>query len=169
MRKVRGFTLIEVIVVIAIIGILAAVLVPSMLGYVKNARIRRYNSNAATVYKGSQLAIIDVVNAKKTVQQNCKFINSVDGSGVCTEVGGSTTLDLTDYIGENFEGYFGFYTNGDGTGSLYAMWSENPITSDMLDDCLNEDEVKALFASGQIPRGCHPLKVTNDDDDDDDN
>ncbi len=37
-RKLKGFTLIEIIVVIAIIGVLAAILVPSMIGYVRKAK-----------------------------------------------------------------------------------------------------------------------------------
>lgn len=48
-RKRKGFTLIELIVVIAIVGVLAAILVPAMMGYVHKAQKTTDRANAKEI------------------------------------------------------------------------------------------------------------------------
>lgn len=60
LKAKKGFTLVELIVVIAIIGVLAAILVPTMLGYVENSRITSMDQVAKTIKDAAQVAATEM-------------------------------------------------------------------------------------------------------------
>ena len=49
--KMKAFTLIELIVAIAVIGVLSAILIPSIIGYVGKSKISSANANAKLAYE----------------------------------------------------------------------------------------------------------------------
>lgn len=66
----KGFTLVEMVVVIAIIGILAAILIPTFLHYIKKAQAKVDISSAKQIYTQVKAGLVDDDLRKKFYQHN---------------------------------------------------------------------------------------------------
>lgn len=86
-KNKKGFTLVEIIVVLLIIGILLAITIPSIMGYVGKARDAQIQADARTGFLGAQ-TISARLKAEGTKESASNGISSkIDATSINTEAG----------------------------------------------------------------------------------
>ncbi|MBQ8951125.1 MAG: BspA family leucine-rich repeat surface protein [Eubacterium sp.] len=149
----RGFTMVELIVVLVIVAILSAVVIPLMMGFIENAREKEYITDAEAALKASQSALTEVYNnaSNRITPERREKAHSESGTDINSrfDIWTAAILEdgITPAISDNISSYsvtYAEFTAEDGTrvfynGSEWTVYKKDAEIEDAAYASLSSD------------------------------
>lgn len=154
MQNRKGFTLIEIIVVVVVLAVLMAVAVPSVLKYVNEADDAKYMAEARSIYSVMKIDLAKAVvkspggtldnNAIDAVLEKCKI------SGTLSVVG--VQIDKTEISVDNLP-------------NKYYIWFGQVIGEEIVSDRYAiVKENQEIEITKDYPQGIHFVQIESSED-----
>lgn len=138
-KSKKGFTLVELIVVLVILAVLAAMLVPALTGYIKRAREEKEYQTASTMYSAAQAVITDMYGRNKITGAGSLTNETVDYGDDVYELAGVDDSIVTAYT-------FNYDSNFIITGGSVTVTQNSKVSTYTLTITNGQPEWKATTA-----------------------
>lgn len=148
----KGFTLIELIVVVGIIGVLLTVAIPTISSYLQRSRLKSSNANARLIFNSIQTICQELEFAERNDPVTTFYGGEplLDGSGnPVTKNGAEVSVGITDgsllIYSINGTATVTVWQNADGDADNIPDTPESAAFNTALADTLNDDTTRSSF------------------------
>jgi type IV pilus assembly protein PilA len=166
MIKGKGFTLVELMIVVAIIGILAAVAIPAFIKYIRRSKTVEATSSIAKIYTSE----VTYYSQDRASRAGAALVKAFRGAAISLttpnstkQVGSWTTADGWNDLGFSIDspGYYQYQVTSVGSGTLASFTADAYGDLDGDTTISTTERVGSIDADGN-PSGGAALYVVND-------